>query len=467
MKSIFKNNSIKYLSIVAFLSLGMVSCSDDEPVDDPYFSIDGVSSNLVIDASGNSLESFDSGKIFDVKARGDWELRPVDGEEPEWARIYPLTGSDDGVIRVYVETNSLIQRRQSVYNLYINGILQDYTLTIDQDPTPAKMTLNTNTIHLKTAGGESSVKVTSNVDWTLEYDESLNWLNVRREDNFIYFTAPSVNNTGGRLSTKVVVCGLPPYEDSRLEINVTQLFALYSEDFNWFGDDSKEPVCWNTSGEPRLDQWPSKFADKVSDPAILTAWTGMNIASGGVICYATHNYLKMGTGQRAANLCSPAIPAIEGAVNVNVSWSMAGFTKKNNERADGNEFYVGILGPGRITEAIANGTSDGWVDKTVKIPYSSTGAGTVYDTEISEVAGFRIGSDGFFSTNDMTGLNVWNAPESQFSIKVEGMTNATRIVFIGCEPDKVNGLGECDWLNTFGSYADNRKLFDNFVVEPE
>lgn len=467
MKSIFKFKSIKYLSLAAFLSLGMTSCSDEDSPVDPYFSIDGVSSNLVIDASGFSLSSFDSGKIYDIKARGNWELRPVEGAEPEWARIYPLTGSDDGVIRVYVDSNSLVQRRKVEYNVYINGILQDYVITIDQDPTPAKITLSTDQIRLKTAGGEGTVKVTSNVEWSLEYDQSLSWLQVERDGDYINVKAPVENLSGAALNTVLTIRGHEPYENTTFDIKVVQLFALYSEDFSWIGDTDREPVCWNTSSEPRLDQWASKFADKVDDPSILTAWTGMKMSENKVLCFASHNYIKFGSSVRAGNMCSPAIKSIDGAINATISWSMAGFTTKKDVHVDGNEFYVALLGPGRIVEATAHGTSQSWIEKGFTIPYSSTGEGDVYDVWLSEISGFKIGSDGYFSTSDMTGLKVWNAPESSFSIKVEGMTNSTRVVFIGADADKVTGYDGRDWLNSYGSYSDCRKLFDNYMVEPE
>lgn len=468
MKSIFKFNSLKKLSVAVCLLLGMTACSDDDaPEGEPYFSIDGASSNLVIDASGYSMESFDSGKIYDIKARGNWELRPVEGMEPDWARIYPLSGSDDGVIRVYVDSNSLVQRRKVQYNVYINGLLQDYVLTIDQDPTPAKITLTTDQIRIKTSGGEGTVKVTSNVDWNLEYDESLSWLKVSRDGDYIKVSAPEENVSGKSLNTVLTIRGAEPYENTTFEIKVMQLYALYSEDFSWIGDTDREPVCWNTSSEPRLDQWATKFVNNVEDLSIITGWTGMKMSENKVLTFASHNYLKLGSSTRAGNICSPAVRNIEGEITAIVSWSMAGFTTKKDVHVDGNEFYVGILGPGRIVEAVANGASEGWIARNVIMPYSSTGDGDVYDVEISEVAGFRIASDGYFSTSDPSGLKVWNAPESSFSIKVEGMTNTTRIVFIGAEPDKVNGLDGRDWLNTYGTYSDNRKLFDNFMVEPE
>ena len=470
MKSIIKFSIKKYIQLGFFaLATVMSGCSDnDTPAGGLYFTLDGVADNHVtIDATGNGLGSLDSGKVYEVRARGNWELRPVEGAEPEWARIYPLNGSDDGVIRVYMDLNSEVRRRQVDYNIYINGILQDYKLVIEQDPTQIQMTMSADQIRLKTSGGEGTIKVTSNVDWTLEYDESLDWLKVTRDGDYVNVSAPSENMSGATLNTTITVRAVEPYEDTTLEIKVMQLFALYSEDFSWIGDTERNPVCWNTTSEPRLDQWENKFKDAVEDMSLITGWTGMKMSEGKVLIFASHNYLKFGSTTRSANLCSPAVKSIVGEINATVSWSMAGFTTKQDVRVDGNEFYVGILGPGRIVDATAYGESSAWVDKTVKIPYSSTGEGDVYDVELTEVAGFKIGSDGYFSISDPTGLKVWNAPESSFSIKVEGMINATRIVFVSCEPEKVNGLNGKDWLNSYGSYSDNRKLFDNFMIEAE
>lgn len=470
MKSIVKFSCKKHISL-GFLCLAFVmsSCSDnDTPSEGLYFTLDGVTgTHVTIEATGNSLESFDSGKVYEVRARGAWELRPVEGAEPEWARIYPLKGSDDGVIRVYMDLNPEARRRQVDYNIYINGIRQDYLLTIEQDPTPIQMTMSADQIRIQTSGGEGMIKVTSNVDWTVEYDESLDWLKVTRDGDYVKVSAPSENMSGSTLNTIITVRAVEPYQDTTLEIKVMQLFALYSEDFSWIGDTERNPVCWNTSNEARLDQWETKFKDAVEDMSVITGWSGMKMSEGKVLIFASHNYLKFGSTARSASLCSPAVKSIVGEINATVSWSMAGFTTKQDFHVDGNEFYVGILGPGRIVEATAYGESSARVDKTVKIPYSSTGGGDVYDVELTEVAGFKIGPDGYFSLSDPTGLKVWNAPESSFSIKVEGMTNATRFVFVSCEPEKVNGLDGKDWLNSYGSYSDNRKLFDNFMIEAE
>lgn len=460
------------LSVIAGVALTvspLCACSDDDndgSTVNPYFMVDGVEGRIIMDASGTGMESFTSGKEYDVKACGEWTLVPEGGVESDWVKVYPLHGTDEGVIRIYASANDLTSRRVASYDLVINGVKQPSPLIVDQDPAPANFRLSSDNIRINTSGGNAVFTVDSNVEWTLDFDDNVGWLRVVRDGNAVTVTAPDANDSGHKRSATIYVRGLEPYEDVVLPVTVTQLYAIYSEDFSWIPNTQSPALCWvSPSNESRVDQWPKKFTDSVEDPSVLTAWSGVMTNDGKVLAYSSYNYIKLGSSTRSGNICSPAIESIDGSINVLVSWSMAGFCKKTNERVDGNMFYAAILGPGHIVQADAHGKSSAWIETGFSIPYSSTGDGHEKDVELTEIAGFEIGPDGYFDTNDKTGLLVWNSPESRFSMKVEGMTSDTRIVFIAGEAGNVTMLN--DWLNTNGTCADSRKLFDNFMIEEE
>lgn len=475
MKAKYLTKYISMLALSAMMTVGMVSCKEDEElIGEPFFYISGVeeamtiqigSSGSITNADLTGMADFTSGIRFDVEANGSWQLEPVDGVEPDWGRIYPRQGENEGLIRAYVSTTTIPAKRSIQYRVFLNGVEQPDLLTLVQDPAPAQFTFSSDKITLKTEGGSAILTVNSNVDWIIEYDTTLDWLTVDRKDNIVTFTAPNSNDTGAHLITTVYVRGVGDYSDEVYPITVTQLSVLFSEDFSWLPCTTFPPTCWSTpDNNKRIDLWAKGFADSVDDPSVLTAWTAVDDAGAAAPTFAFYNYIKLGGSARCGNICSPAIPSIEGAVNVNISWSMAGNCTAKNVRSDCNEFAVALLGPGRITEAIAYGNSTAKVSTgEFTIPYNSTGATSVCDIYLTEIATFAIGVNGYFTTTDPTGLEVWNDPDTQFAIKVEGMTSKTRIAIIGSEADKVTMLN--NWTTSNGNHSDARKCFDNFKIE--
>ena len=470
---------IKYISlhaIAVMTAVAVFSCKedDDQPGGEPFFYIGNVEEAMTIPMGANGtvtssdatgMTDFTSGIQFDVEANGNWTIEPVDGTEPDWARLHPLQGQNEGIIKAYANTNTNTYKRSTQYKVFVNGVEQLGLLTLVQDAAPAKFTFSSDKITLKTEGGSATLTVNSNIDWILDYDNTLDWLTVDRNDNLVTFTAPNPNDTGAHLVTTVYVRGIGDYADEVYPITVTQLSVLYSEDFGWLPCTVFPPTCWNTPDDSkRIDLWAKAFASAVDDPAILTAWTAVDDAGAAAPTFAHFNYIKLGGTARCGNICSPAIPSIEGAINVTVSWNMVGHCTAKNVRSDCNDFTVAILGPGRITEAIAYGNSTAKVATgEFTVPYNSTGATAVCDIYLTEVATFTIGTNGYFTTTDPTGLEVWNNPDAQFEIKVEGMTSATRIAFIGSEGDKVTMLN--NWTTSNGRHSDARKCFDNFKIE--
>lgn len=476
MKTKYLIKNIPLHAIAVLTAVAVFSCKedDDQPGGEPFFYIGNVEEAMTIpmDANGTvtasdatGMNDFTSGIQFDVEANGNWTLEPVDGSEPDWARLYPLCGQNEGIVKAYASPNTETAQRSVQYKVFVNGIEQPVRLTLVQDKAPAQFTLSSNNITLKTEGGSAILTVNSNVEWEIDYDRTLDWLTVSRDGNTVTFTAPKPNDTGAHLVTTVTIHGIGEYADVSYMVTITQLSVLFSDDFSWLPCTTTPPACWQTpDNSKRIDFWANAFASAVDDPAILTAWTAVDDASAAAPTFAHFNYVKLGGTSRCGNICSPAIPSIEGAINATVSWSMAGHCTAKNVRSDCNDFTVAILGPGRITEAIAHGNSTAKIATgEFTVPYNSEGKTSVCDVYLTEVATFTIGTNGYFTTSEPTGLEVWNNPDSQFAIKVEGMTAQTRIAFIGSDGDKVTMLN--NWTTSKGPHSDARKCFDNFKVE--
>lgn len=476
LNHILHSGKLAAWTAIAAVAFGLFACKDDDVIasGETHFDISGMQDGkLTLTAAGSStstdatgMADLASGIVFPVNAKGSWKITPTD-ETVTWARIYPLSGTDEGAIRIYAQPNTNTQRRTASYTVTLNGVEQPQLLTVDQDPAPAKFLLSANNVQFSPAGGSFQLTVTSNVEWDIEYDTSLTWLTIKRDGNNVVIAAPYSNETGGHLTTTIYVRGLEPYENEVFPIIVTQLSVLFFDDFSWFPPTSvtDAPQCWlDAASQGRVDQWPSKFKNTV-DAEILKRWTGVfGVTDAKAYSYALFNYIRVGSASKTGNICSPAIAKIEGKINAKVSWDMAGFCTKKNLRSDCNEFYVALLGPGKIVDATAGGNSTAFVATgRFTIPYSSTGAGNTHDVDLTETAGFTIGSNGYFDMNETTGLKVWESPDVKFSISIEGMTNETRIVFIGSEADKVTMLN--NWETSGGEHSDSRKCLDNFMVE--
>lgn len=478
----------KNIFTYALASLAIImgsACKETEPkfTGNPNFVVEGVENNnipmgangTVNSADATGMTEFSSGTLYQISANGNWELIPVEKEgEAAWSRIFPLSGKDEGIIRVYAGKAVSTEQRVAEYRLLINGEEQPQRVTITQESVPVTFTFSANSISLKTKGGSATLSVAANIEWDVVSDPTATWLTVERQGNKILFNAPNSNDTGADLTTKIYVVGKAPHEDIRYEIPVTQVSALFTEDWGWFpeakdattGNVLSAPVCWITPSANRLDQWVGKgwiAKDKLE-------WSGVAGSQDGPRDYNWYNYLKMGTSDQTGNIVAPAIKTIQGEINARVSFNMTGFVTKKNVRSDGAMFYVALLGPGRITEATAGGTSYAKViTGQLTIPYLASGSGAKGviepDIELTEIAKFEIGANGYFDMNEPTGLKVWEAPEAAFSLRIEGMTAQTRVVIIAGEADKVNMTN--GWLNNNGTCVSVIKCFDNYSVVAE
>lgn len=473
LKNIFRYSGYVAVSLLmAGGVLGMTSCDDDDDTfkGEPYFFIEGAEDGVVHMKQKGLAQSdwaFGKGDHYIVRANGSWEIVPADGEMPEWMKIYPLQGKDEGKIRFYAVANPKAEIRSAEFIVMINGVEQQQRIRLEQDPTGPTLTLTADRLQLQQGGSFNDVTVTANYDWTVDAPAA-SWLSVTRNENTLTIGTSEANTSGAERSCDVIIRGTGSNSTLETKIEVTQLDAIFFDDFSWAlpenGKDVYKPtaVCWGTENV-RLD----KLAEHIQ--ANNPGWTAVacsDASNPGPFTYARFNYILFGTSnKKAGNIVSPAIKNISGSVNATISFSMAGFTSAKNAKEIGNEFWVAILGPGKLVAANANGTSTAAVmSGNCSIPFTSTGAGgpADYDIDLTEAAKFTIGKDGYFDTGEPTGLEVWKNPESMFSIKIEGMTNQTRIVFIAADADKVTLLKE--WNMSAGSYKSGRKLFDNFKV---
>lgn len=479
-------SSLFRLTLAAMLAVSvsavLTSCKDEEMVGDPYFFVEGAEDGVVhmgVKGLQQSEWAFGNGTHMVVRANGSWQLIPQEEEDLDWLKVYPLEGVNDGILRFNVEDNPMAEVRNANFRIILNGVEQPQLLTLAQDPTGPTLNITADNIMLKQAGGSSDVVVTANYDWVFEVDAAATWLSVTRENDKLTIGTEEANKSGAERSATITISGTGSTSDLKTVINVTQLDAIFFDDFSWAfcptdknADFCDEPIveafCWG-SNNMYIDVWNDPV--KSANPGWSGIHSELNGSWSAASVAARYHFLLFGTKDaKAGNLCSPYIPEIEGEITATVSWNMAGFTDKNNNKEQGNEFWVALLGPGKIKEAHAYGTSTASImTGMVTIPYDKSGntlgkKKATYDIDLTETARFYIGKDGYFDKEESTCLEVWKNRESKFEIVVEGMTNETRVVFIGCDADRLTMHNGYNVKSLQSRYKSNRKLFDNFKV---
>ena len=453
-------------SLMVGAATGLTSCKeDDDYTGEPFFRIEG-SDDCVVHIGVNGLAqtswAFSTGEHRFVRANGKWQLIPVNEEDSEWMRVYPLEGEGEGILRFYAIANPVAEVRTAEFRVLLNGVEQPQHLVLAQDACGPVLNLSADILQLQQSGGSQDITISANYEWEVEADPTAPWCTVTRVDDTITIGTTEPNHTGADRTAAIIIRGTGDNYDVTKTINVTQMNAYFFDDFSWVynpGVDLATDIICYSSGT-RLDKIAAEVAN--NNPG----WTGVgDINNEKVLCgyaYARYHFVVLGTLENyIGNMCSPKLD-INGTVNATVSFSMAGFCTKKNVR-DGNEFWVALLGPGRITGYTAGGTSTGEImTGNCSIPYTSTGEGTNHDVDLTEAARFFIGSTGYFDTGEPTGLQVWNSPDVQFSINVEGMTKDTRVVFISCDADKVTMLN--GWIVSNGLYISGRKCFGSYKV---
>lgn len=436
---------------LAAMPVAFTSCDDDDYVKDvaggdPYFEMPEFTDVIEMDVAGTGLDKWGAGKRYLVRSNARWRVVPAEEETYAWAKVFPMEGIGDGYLRFYTDANTSPLKRRAKYNIVVDGIAQPFEVTLQQDESPAIFNVSARNVCFARNGGNVDVAMESNLDWEVQVSEGSDWINASKENNLIHLSTTATATADGQHAGTVRVYATE-FPEFYTDINVSQTGAVYFDDFSWLipNSDNYAPQIW-AGADLRIDKWLDE------QKALNPGWTSV-----GNYVYSRWHFMKTGTSNNIGDICAPAIADIPEGSNIKVSWNMAGYCTKSNVRDPGNIFYVAILGPGTITAVRAGGASTAAQDGT-KITYTSTGAKGGASTTLSESAVYTVGPDGFFDTNEPTGLDVWENPDAQFSMDVAGAGPKTRIVFIF-------GDGGVDNKWKPVAYKTIRFGFDNFKVE--
>lgn len=436
---------------LAAMPVAFTSCDDDDYVKDvaggeAYFEMPELTDVIEMKVDGTGLATWGSGMRYLVRSNAKWTVVPADEEGYAWAKVFPMSGVGDGYLRFYTDTNKSPMKRTAKYNIVVDGLAEPFEVTVQQEESPAVFNVSARNVCFARNGGNVDVAMDSNLDWDVQVSEGADWINASKEDNLIHLSTTATATADGQHAGTVRVYATE-FPEFYTDINVSQTGAVYFDDFSWLipNSDNYAPQIW-AGVDLRIDKWIDE------QKALNPGWTSV-----GNYVYSRWHFMKTGTSNNIGDICSPAIADIPQGSNIKVSWNVAGYCTKSNVRDPGNVFYVAILGDGTISAVNAGGASTAEQDGK-RIEYTSTGSKGGASTILAQSAVFTVGPDGFFDTGEATGLDVWENPDSQFSMEITGAGPKTRIVFIF-------GDGGVDNKWKPVAYKTIRFGFDNFKVE--
>lgn len=441
MKKYMKSLLLAALAVVA--AMGFTACSDDDKfTGDPYFTLEGLE-NMTYDFNYEAVDTlaYSEAKKIVVRSNRPWKL--VCQSENGWCRVFPTEGEGDGIIRLSTVENKKPDTRDMVYKIYLDGVEQPVPLTIRQTGSEPYIKPSANSITIAREGGAIPFSVLTNVPYTYEVrpvkeGDDVSWITVtpsETDPNSVMLNCVASNKD--RFAV-LHIQGTGNYTDLSIDIPVTQLGALFFENFSWMNHSDTSILGWVTDGESN-----SRF-DKWTDEELSHGWTSRNN-----LCYGRPGFLKLGKTGYGGDLVSPKIPEIGSGMDIAVSMQLVGYCTQAGT-LDDVQVYVGVLGPGKVTKII--GGNGGEIVNGVL--YCDENKAQIV---LNDVASFMLTGDNHFNyTTDPDGLLVWENPNTNYTIYVDGATSDTQIVILGGAFDvQVKTIGK----------GKNRIFVDNFKVE--
>lgn len=431
--------------LTSFSSLATLftGCKEDEDIalGDLYMNIENIE-NLVLPQKGVDMTTFGSGKTFVIRSNADWKFVPVDEESVAWAKIFPMEGDADGIIRIYCDPNDSPIKRTAEYHIVLNGIEQPELLTFAQEGCSPYINVGSRQLTFERKGGSVSMGVTANVDWdcSIEGKDAEYFSASKVSETTATVTAKGVNAQGRELEALLVISGKDEFADLRQEVNITQLDATFFDNFDWL-ESTAGIFGWKIDtgqSEIRIDKWSA--AEKAHGWSSLSTWV-----------YARTGFLKFGKGGYGGDLASPTVAQLGTGANVSVSWKALGYGTAKSVKDDIDTYYVAVLGPGRITSCSSAGNLG------YTIPYRNEAGMDI----TLEAVKFTLPEKAWLIPSiDESGIEVWQYPTSLFSIEVAGMDATSRVIFISGDGNPANAYQNANSHNS-RFFLDDYKIVVN------
>ncbi len=329
-----------------------------------------------------------------VRSNRPWEVVKKSGAD--WLKVFPEKGDADGIFKIIVVENPTFDARTENLAFIVDGEEQPVLFRVDQAGNEPYITLPAS-VTIPAGGGEFSVDVLSNVEWTATLSDN-SWVqetNVTSQK--ITFTAGENVSIDPRSTTLTLTATLYPTVVETVVMTQSPGTVVLEENFSWLAYGS--PVFYTTTGETRIDNWTQEQKDK--------GWTSsVNTKEGSgstPLVYARQGFVKLGKTNYGGDLISPVLSKITGTQTLKVTFKAIPYMTAAGTKDD-NILRVSVIGSGTVsqTEFII----DNW---------------PVYPTDAALVTDYCIG--------------MWSAPEATRTFTITGASSDTQIKFLGGDYD--------------------------------
>ena len=353
------------LPLMAAFSQTFISCEDDDKIT-PEFIIEGnpTSFDFAPEAFGVSdgYIDRDNAARYTVRSNSYWHVE-IDGEAADWVKVFPKEATGDAYFCVGVEENTRFDARTVNIKLIIDGQAEPVIIPVNQKGAAPKLQASRR-ITVTAAGGETSVNVVANLDWTAEKidDPDSEWLQVKGvTESSIILDATAREIDEPRTARVALLCPRVPEKNDTLTIVQYGPSVLLYEEFDWLSGYPMSGNTWySTSGSQRMDSWTdSELANGWS------CWTGKATVGGSTSSNPTvyggainnNGWAKLGRTSVNGNLASPRLLSIPEGVKMDVKVSfnacpyVATGKASKSSAYDSNRLYVFVYGGGEIEGA--------------------------------------------------------------------------------------------------------------------
>ena len=154
---------------------------------------------LTVDKSSISLARSADSNSFNITSNLSWTITKSSGAT--WLTVDPESGSNNGKISVSASENTTENGRKAT--ITVKGGSIERTIDVSQEPTTLEV--SPNSLSFDSDGGEKTLNVTSNAQWTVESDQ--NWCTVSPANGSVIVSTKTNDTSSPRKATITVRAG--------------------------------------------------------------------------------------------------------------------------------------------------------------------------------------------------------------------------------------------------------------------
>ncbi len=175
--------TIKILLLTLFVA-ALASCGKEEQGhdrssigDSPFaFEDTNLAENPTVTATGKGAGK----KAYVIRSTAaKWEFVPQNEEDLAWAKVWPLTGSGDGIVHVTVSESRIFTARSASFEIIVDGQAQTTLFTVNQEAAIPRFSIKNvpdGMLEASMLGQTLGIELDTNLDYTVSVTDGSDWV---------------------------------------------------------------------------------------------------------------------------------------------------------------------------------------------------------------------------------------------------------------------------------------------------